>query len=177
MSEETTIFRGSPSILTRFGSLFLGCLLMAGGAVLFFTVGNLQPAVKWVSAGLAGVALLFVLGTIVVVKSTQYEVTSERIRVRRGILTKRTDELELYRVTDTSLIEPLSLRIVGLGTIELRTSDASTPVLHLKAIRGTRAVRENLRKYIEECRERKRVRVTEFDQPDADPGPGPGGNA
>src|SRR5436190_14371848 len=107
MTEETTIFRGSPSLLTRFGALFLGFLVFAAGVGLFFTVGGSSPMLKWLFAGLAGLAFIFVLGTILVVKATRYEITTERIRIRQGILTKRTDELELYRATDTALIEPL----------------------------------------------------------------------
>jgi uncharacterized membrane protein YdbT with pleckstrin-like domain len=165
MSEETTIFRGSPSVWTRFGALFLGSLVFAAGLVLFFALHNAPSPARWAFAALALLAVLFVIGTIVGVKATEYEITNERIRVRQGIVTKRTDELELYRANDTSLIEPFSLRMFGLGTIEIRTNDASTPMVYLKAIHGARRVREELRHCIEECRDRKRVRVTEFEQP------------
>jgi uncharacterized membrane protein YdbT with pleckstrin-like domain len=170
MSEETIVFRGSPSIFTRFGSLFLGSLIFVAGVALFFAFRTTQPALQWVFAGIALLAFLFVLITVLLVKATQYEITSERIRVRYGILTKRTDELELYRANDTSLIEPLSLRMLGLGTIEVRTNDVTTPTVYLRAIRGARGVRENLRKYIEECRDKKRVRITELEQPNAGSG-------
>lgn len=163
MSEETTFFRGSPSVLTRVGPLCLGFLVLAAGVALFFMASSASP-VKWLFLALAALALFFIAGTVLNVKSTQYEITTERIRVRRGLMTKRTDELELYRAVDTSLIEPLPLRTMGLGTIEVRTNDASTPTLYLQAIHGARNVRENLRKCIEECRDRKGVRVTELEQ-------------
>lgn len=163
MSDETVVFRGSPSLVTRFGALLLAFLLMVGGATGFFLVT--EPTMKYILLALAVVAVFHMLITILLVKATQYEVTSERIRVRHGILTKRTDELELYRVNDTSLIEPLSLRMLGLGTIEVRTMDSSNPTLFLNAVHGARALREDLRKNVEQCRERKGVRVTEFDNP------------
>jgi uncharacterized membrane protein YdbT with pleckstrin-like domain len=164
MSEETIVFRGSPSVFTRFGALFLAFLVFLAGTVLFITLRS-SPAAKIAGAVLAGLALLFILVTIAIVKATQYEITSERIRIRHGIFTKRTDEVELYRANDTSLLEPLSLRMLGLGTIEIRTNDVSTPTVYLHAVRGARGVRENLRKHIEECRDRKRVRVTELEEP------------
>lgn len=160
MSEEQIIFRGSPSVLTRFGPLFLATLVMAAsiaGALLL----NVQYI--WLLWVLAGLALLYILGVIVVVRSHQYEVTNERVRFRKGILTKRTDELELYRVNDTTLIEPFTLRMFGLGTIEFRTADTTTPILHIEAIHGARKLREELRKHVEECRDRKRVRISEFE--------------
>ena len=158
MSDEQTIFRGSPSVLTKFGPLFLAALVLAGAVAGVFLLS--QPLL-WI---LAGLAFLFILGTVLVVKAEQYEATTERVRHRRGIFTKRTDEVELYRVTDTTLIEPLPQRMIGLGTIEFRTADASSPVFHMKAIHGARNLREQLRKHIEDCRTRKGVRLTEFEQ-------------
>lgn len=166
MNEETIVFRGSPSLATRFGPLFLGALVLAGsvtGAVLLWPTAQ-QPAAYGL-AGLGLLALIYLLGVILVVKSTAYEVTSERIRIRRGIFTKRTDEVELYRANDTSLIEPLAMRLIGLGTIEVRTMETGSPSVQIEAIRGARGVRESLRKHIEECRDRKRVRITELDEP------------
>ncbi len=163
MSDETVIFRGSPSVVTRFGGLLLAFLLAVGGLTGFFLVN--EPTMKYVLGALALVAIIHMIITIILVKATQYEVTSERIRVRHGIITKRTDELELYRVNDTSLIEPLSLRMFGLGTIEVRTMDTTNPTLFLHAVHGARTLREDLRKSVELCRDRKGVRVTEFDNP------------
>jgi uncharacterized membrane protein YdbT with pleckstrin-like domain len=160
MSEEQVFFRGSPSLATRFGALFLGVLVLIACLVGVFLV---QPPLKYVLGGLAALAFLYLLGVVLIVKATQYEVTSERIRIRTGLLTKRTEELELYRAMDTSLIEPLTMRMLGLGTIEIRTADASTPTVYLHAVRKARETREQIRKFIEECRDRKRVRMTEFD--------------
>lgn len=166
MSEETVVFRGSPSLVTRFGGLFLGFLIFAGALTGFFVVPETtRPAVKYLLGGLTAAALVHMMVIIMLVKATQYEVTSERIRIRRGIITKRTDELELYRANDTSLIEPLTMRMFGLGTIEVRTMDTTHPTLFLEAVHSARKVREDLRKCIEECRDRKGVRVTEFDNP------------
>jgi len=132
------------------------------------------PPGRYILGGVAALALIYIISVITVVKATQYEVTSERIRVRTGILTKRTEELELYRAMDTSLIEPLTMRMLGLGSIEVRTADASTPVIHLQAVHKAKETREQLRKVIEECRDRKRVRMTEFDHSgDAPSSPGP----
>lgn len=165
MTEEKIIFTGSPSVLTRFGSLFLGLLILLGAAVAAIILRD-RPPLGIVFGALAVLALIYLLAVTMLVKATQYEVTNERLRVRRGLLTKRTDELELYRANDTSLIEPLSLRMLGLGTIEIRCADPSTPIVYLHAVHGARKLREELRQAIEDCRDRKKVRVTEFDRPD-----------
>ena len=158
MSEEQVVFRGSPSLLTRFGTIFLALLVMAAGIAAYY-VFEKNPWLLIIPA----LALVHILVVIVINRSIVYEITSQRIRLQRGIFTKRTDELELYRVKDTTLVEPFLLRMLGKGHIEIATFDPSTPDLTLHAISNARNVRENLRKYTEECRERKGVRLTEFD--------------
>jgi uncharacterized membrane protein YdbT with pleckstrin-like domain len=112
---------------------------------------------------LAVLALAYVAFRYLLVKVRIYEVTTERIRVTDGLLTRRTDEVELYRVKDSILIQPLVLRMFSLGNIEVITHDASTPVVSLRAIHRARALREEMRKSIEICRDRKRVRLAELE--------------
>jgi uncharacterized membrane protein YdbT with pleckstrin-like domain len=156
MSEEVVLFQGSPSLMIKAGTFFVGILLIIG-----FIVG----AVYWnpfVAIG-AGVVLLYLLSVIALIRTQVFEVTSERVRWRRGIFTKRTDELELYRVMDATLVEPFLLRMANAGNIEIRSADVSTPSLVLPAVKGAAELREKLRVSIENCRVRKGVRMTEFD--------------
>lgn len=112
---------------------------------------------------LAGIACVYVAARWFIIRCRVYELTTERIRIRTGIVNRRTDEMELYRVQDITLMEPLGERLFGLGTIHITTNDASTPNLRIEAIRGASDLREELRKNVEACRDRKRVRVTELE--------------
>ncbi|MCX6978634.1 MAG: PH domain-containing protein [Verrucomicrobia bacterium] len=49
------------------------------------------------------------------VKSTVFELTTERLITERGILSKTKDSLELYRVRDLQVTQPVSLRLFGLS--------------------------------------------------------------
>ena len=98
-----------------------------------------------------------------VISSRVYEITTERIKVTTGLVSKRTDDLELYRVKDMVLEEPPLLRLAGAGNIVLTTSDTTTPTLVLEGITGAKELREQLRKHIEDCRDRKRTRLTELE--------------
>lgn len=165
MSDEVVVYKGSPSLMVKAGSMFVSVLLIAG----FITAGVYwnQPLIALGAA----VVLLYMTAVIIAVKQEAYEITSERVRWRHGILTKETHEMELYRVQDVTTIEPLSLRLVGAGNVRITSADATTPVLELKAVKRPNELREHLRKNIELCRERKGVRVTEYDSP----GPTPAG--
>jgi uncharacterized membrane protein YdbT with pleckstrin-like domain len=164
MNEEVVLFRGSPSLLVRAGTFSIGILLIIAfiaAAVLFQ-----QPLI---AIG-AGIVILYLLSVAMLIRTQVFEVTSERVRWRRGIFTKRTDEMELYRVMDASLVEPFLLRMANAGNIEIRSADASTPSLTLPAVKGAKELREKLRVSIENCRTKKGVRVTEFDRGEAPDG-------
>ena len=160
MSEEQVLFKGSSSLLIKSGT-FLGCgLILAACLVFAFLVGS---PYRFILLGLGILTLVYTVVQWLLIKARVYEVTTERIRTSTGLLTRRTDELELYRVKDATLIEPLMLRMCSLGDIEIATHDVSTPTIRLEAIHGARALREELRKSIEACRDKKRVRLTELE--------------
>ena len=94
--------------------------------------------------------------------SHRIEITTERVRVTQGIFTKRTDELELYRVRDMTFLQPFILGVCGRGDLQLDTDDVTTPVVLLPCIPADPSLRDQLRKAVESCRDRKRTRVSEF---------------
>jgi uncharacterized membrane protein YdbT with pleckstrin-like domain len=163
MSEEKTLFKGSPSQWVNSRVFFLSGVIAVVDVVVAVKFSPWFGLLLLVPAAWAG-------GCWLQLRSRVYEITTERIRVSSGILTRRTDDLELYRVEDITLVEPLSLRLFGLGNLELTTNDTSTPRLVLPALRGVKLLREDLRRAVEERREKKRVRVTEMET-------GPGGGA
>jgi len=156
---ETTLWKGGTSQWVHFWFYFF-CLVLAAGCIAgaFFTAGMaafglIVPLVMWAARWYA-------------TRSTVYELTTERLRITSGILSRREDELELYRVKDYALDRPFILRLVGLGNLTLVTSDASTPTVFIKAVSGVEAVRDHLRKAVESARDRKRVRQMDVDSLD-----------
>ncbi len=158
MSEEAVLFRGSPSLVVKAGTFFVGLLLIGG-----FIAGAVMLQEPLVAIG-AGVVAIYLAVVAALIRTQVFQVTSQRLRWTRGILTKRTDEMELYRVMDVTLVEPLLLRMVGAGNLEITSADATTPTLVLPAVKGAHELREQLRLSVEECRARKGVRMTEFDR-------------
>lgn len=87
-----------------------------------------------------------------------YELTPQRLTERTGILNRQTEELELYRVKDIGVEEPMVQRLFNRGRVALQTSDRSTPVVVLNGIRSPREVARVLREQVEKCRAMKGVR-------------------
>lgn len=164
-ASETLLWRGTPSQWTNFGT-YLFCLLLAAGVVAAWWFNRDQPLIL---AGLILPALWAIVRGIATTAQV-YEVTTERIKVRRGLLSRRTDELELYRVRDYSLVEPFWLRLVGVADVVLVTADRNTPTLVLHAVPGASALKDQIRLHTERMRQVRGVRDLEIDPP---PGPAP----
>ena len=156
MSEEKNVFLGPSSQVLNFGAFALAAVVT--GIALFFAV-SFHPALAIILV----VPAAYAIWKYLVLRFRIYEITTERIKITTGILTRKTDELELYRVKDLTLVEPLHLRLFKLGNIVLTTNDATTPSIEIVAIPGAKEIREELRRHVEACRQRKGVRLTEFE--------------
>mgnify|MGYP000872870871 FL=1 len=93
---------------------------------------------------------------------TRYLLTQEKLIIDKGFLSRREDEVRLYRILDITLNRPLHQRIWGLGTIKLNTADKSTPELEIKRIKRAREIKEMLSDMIERERYEKRIAAREF---------------
>ena len=89
-----------------------------------------------------------------------YEITTQRVRVERGILSKSKDTIELFRIDHFDVEKPLGMRLVGHCLVLLRSSDTNYPTVTLYGIPNIETLADTLR----ECslRERTRRRVTTF---------------
>lgn len=157
---ETSLWQGHTSQWVHFWYYFF-CVILAGG------IGFAATVTAPVTAGLSFLGLLLPLLMWVVrwwiTKCTSYELTSQRLKIASGILNRKLDELELFRVKDYAMDQPLFLRMVGLGNLTLITSDATTPQVFIKAIPEVEGVREKLRAAVQAERDRKRVREMDVD--------------
>jgi uncharacterized membrane protein YdbT with pleckstrin-like domain len=159
--EETLVWRGTPSQWTNFGTYFF-CLLLAAGVV---TAYYLVPPASQTPLILAGLAVpaLWALGRWIGTRCHRYEVTSERVKITTGLLSRRTNEIELYRVRDYSVIEPFWLRLVGSGDVVLVTADRTTPQFVLHAVPRANWLKDQIRAHTERMRQRRGVRDLEID--------------
>lgn len=153
---ETTFWKGSPSQWLNIGHFTAAILLSVGiifGGVFFAPayIGLIVP-------------LAWIIWRFLVVRCQVFELTNERLRVSTGVINQHIDEVELYRVKDILVERKWWMRVTGLGTIHLHTSDRSMPEIDIHAIRDCFGLREALRKKVEAMRDRKRVREMDFDE-------------
>jgi uncharacterized membrane protein YdbT with pleckstrin-like domain len=94
--------------------------------------------------------------------STHYEISSQRVRVERGIFSKVKESVELFRVDHFDVLKPLGMRLAGQCMLHLRSSDAGFPSVLIYGVEDLEQLGDQLR----ECalQERSRRKVTTFVQ-------------
>jgi membrane protein YdbS with pleckstrin-like domain len=97
-------------------------------------------------------------------RSESFTLTSERLRIKKGVLNQVFDEVELYRVKDITLARSALQRMFGLGSVTLQTSDRGQENICIDSVRSSEELREHLRKQVEIIRDRKRVREVDFQE-------------
>jgi hypothetical protein len=101
-----------------------------------------------IAAGLGLVMLvMLILSTKMArLKTTRYEVSAERIEWGRGLLDRRVDNLDMFRVIDLKLRRSLLDCIVGVGTVTVITTDKTDPEFTFEKIRNPRKLYDIIKK-------------------------------
>jgi uncharacterized membrane protein YdbT with pleckstrin-like domain len=158
---ETVLWVGHPSQLLHFWFYFLLFLVAVASVVLVSFLGPLTLIALPVVAVVWGVRWWLT-------RTTEYKLTTQRFKTRFGILNRRLDELELFRVRDQAMEQPILMRLFGIGNLILTTADATCPTVYLRAIPEVDKVREMFRATVQTERDRRRVRPLDMvDGPDA----------
>jgi hypothetical protein len=162
--DDGVLFRARPSLM---GALFL---IMASGLIcagcvfiLMYPVETLIARIPDVDvtdaqlnivmrsldyAALAcGTLVLLILSwKVASLKSTCYEVTQDRIEWSRGILNRKMDNIDMFRVVDLSLRRSLVDCLLGIGSVTVTAKDDSDPVFVFEKIRHCRRLYDAIKK-------------------------------
>lgn len=157
MDDETVLWEGRSSQWLNFGHYAAAVI----AAVLLAIAGVQYHPLAFIAMLLpAGYALWRYL----VIQTHVYRLSCQRLRITWGVINQHIDEIELYRVKDSIIQRPWWMRLAGLSSISLETSDRTLPKLVIPAIRDGWKMREILRKQVEIQRDKKRVREMDFDE-------------
>lgn len=106
---------------------------------------------------LGAYVLLNLASKILQVYCIRYEIDTEELRHYSGIFKRKHEYVELYRVKDFRVERPLIYRLLGLGNLIIYTSDKTTPIFRLDAIRDPEEKYKILRGLVEISRREKHV--------------------
>lgn len=91
----------------------------------------------------------------------RYVLTTERVRIYRGLIGRTVDDIELVRLQDIDFTQNAGERMFGIGDIHLRGADPSTPEVTLRNVHQPEEVRELIRRAWLDARKRYGVSFRE----------------
>lgn len=118
--------------------------------------------------GSAGEVLLW-QGRPYLTIGTLYQLTSQRLRIVKGIGAQVIEEIELVRVRDTKTTQSMTERFFDIGDIEIVSTDATASLKFLYNVKDPVEVREMIRKAVVDERARRGL-VYREEMHDHDPG-------
>ena len=132
-----------------------GTLLIAVAGILATLMGY---GTYWL--GLVALAFLILAWKWLENMASKFEITNERLIIRRGIIQKSVDEIELYRVKDVRIDFSIVNQLAGIGRIGIASSDETTQGgdLVMRDIERAQERREHLRRLVDTARQQRRVR-------------------
>jgi membrane protein YdbS with pleckstrin-like domain len=86
--------------------------------------------------------------------NTHYQITNQRMKLEKGLLSKKQESLELFRIDHFELRKPLGMRIVGQCALRLFSSDAELESFFIYGVPNLEALADTLR----DCQLRERTR-------------------
>ncbi len=157
---EQSVWAGRPSWRAYSGA-WLWWLVISGGclAAASHYAGGGSDLVKitWLFVGGAAVALF--IREALIVYGLNYQLTTQRLIVHRGIFTRITDQMELLRVNDVRLKQGVVDRLVDTGRLEVFSTDESDETLTLESIPTPTEVAEALRRHVRGVRSKGMLAV------------------
>ncbi len=79
-----------------------------------------------------------------------------------GFLHREVEEVQMYRIDDTSVYRSMTNMMWGVGTIDVYCNDASCNVLKLERVKNPNQVRNIINDLVEEDRRNRNVRQSEI---------------
>ena len=91
-----------------------------------------------------------------------YTITSERLKVTTGLVSRNVENFELIRIQDIDFKQGMGDRMVGIGDINIRGHDPSNPDILLRNVSKPEEVYEILRKAWLDARKRHGLQFREY---------------
>jgi uncharacterized membrane protein YdbT with pleckstrin-like domain len=115
---EELVFEGHPSWRAVLRFYVIGVIVVAVATAIAALISG---AVLAIVIGAVALALLILVG-LIKRQATRYVVTSERLHIRHGLLSKRTQETRVQRVQNVNTEQSFFERILQVGTVDFDTA-------------------------------------------------------
>jgi len=148
-ASEKTLWVGRTHWAHFAGSLALGALVVVLATVVCLWLRSSADGVFRIWLTIAAASAAVVGGRILWrILHCRYRLTDQRLFIERGILTQTIDQTELIRVDDVRIRKNLLGRIIGLGSVEILSTDVSDRAVVIEGVRHPEAIAEHIRTHM-----------------------------
>jgi uncharacterized membrane protein YdbT with pleckstrin-like domain len=158
---EKILATKSPTLFLLLDELIIWIILYVGSMYIINMEFFKFPYLKEIATGILLIIFLIYFIRFLKIINTRYQLTTQRLKMEKGVLNKYIDEIELYRIKDYQVEKPLFQRLIKCGNIKIYSSDRNFNYIKLKGIKNVEIFKDMLRLNVEKQRKIKGVR--EFD--------------
>jgi membrane protein YdbS with pleckstrin-like domain len=158
---EKDLFSGHPAMIYSIGQFVPFLVVIALAIGIGFAVESYAVQPKSRDAGILFIVLGSLVACVIIAvnfylksRRIHYRITTQRIQLERGLLSKVQENLELFRIDHFEFYKPLGMRLLGQSRLHLFSSDAEFGNFSIYGVPNLEAIAETLR----ECQLRERTR-------------------
>lgn len=162
LQTEKDLFSGHPAVIYSIGQFvpFLVVIALAIGVGYSLVHYGENRGIDSSTSIVCTIVGCLVVCSIIAIRfyltsrGIHYEITTQRIKLERGVLSKVQENLELFRIDHFELRKPVGMRLLGQARLHLFSSDAELGNFSIYGVPGLEGIAETLR----ECQLRERTR-------------------
>lgn len=156
---ERDLFVGHPAVIYNIRQFtpFLAVIAITAAVAYAMRAGYIEASntyVLYLCGFFVAACALICLSFFTRSRGIHYRITTQRIKLERGLLSKVEESLELFRVDHFELRKPLGSRLLGQASLHLYSSDAELENFSIYGVPNLEALADQLR----DCQLRERAR-------------------
>jgi membrane protein YdbS with pleckstrin-like domain len=149
---EEVLWEGRFSKLAMIGAWVAAAAFTLLALIVGF-IAKFQSQGWWITLGtIAAVWIFLILRLLYMQYTVHYTLTNQRFVHERGLLWRQVDRIETIDIDDVTFQQGPVQRMLGVGTVQLHSSDQTTPEFQLIGIENVRDVAAK----IDEARRKER---------------------
>jgi uncharacterized membrane protein YdbT with pleckstrin-like domain len=157
---EKDLFAGHPAVIYSVGQFVPFLVVIATAVAIGYFHKELGISLGYVFLGFVVLYVLIGLWNYMKSWGIHFEITTQRIKRERGLLSKVQESLELFRIDHFELRKPLGMRLLGHAALHVFSSDAEFESFYIYGVPNLESLAEELRTC--QLRERTRRGLTTF---------------
>lgn len=151
---EKDLFNGHPAVIYSIGQFVPFLVAIAVAVAIGWFRADIGIGIGYVILGLVVVCGVICLRFFLKSRSRHFEITTQRIKLERGLLSKVQSSLELFRIDHFELHKPLGQRLLGQASLHVYSSDQELENFYIYGVPNLESLADTLR----DCQLRERTR-------------------